>query len=36
MAASTTGAAMMMKSIMKAMTRRASTPSNNSGFMAGS
>jgi hypothetical protein len=35
-AASTTGMAMMMKSMMKATTRRANTPSNSSGVAAGS
>ena len=36
MAASTTGTAMMMKSMTKATTRRARTPSNSSGWVAGS
>ena len=34
--ATTSGTAMMITSMMKATTRRASTPSNNSGLVAGS
>ena len=36
MAASTTGMAITKKSMIKATTRRASTPSNNSGLLTGS
>jgi hypothetical protein len=35
-AATTSGSTMMIRSIMKATTRRANTPSNNSGLVCGS